>query len=601
MKKLLFIILITGNIFIYGQNIIIDHTAVDLYEEIPQQYIDSIKKMWVSLAGESHSSGYRKGLQFLENIDSIYDVSVMESGTPESATNEHLRFSRATWGTTSQATRWRYGYGEADWYTSNAAIEHTKEHLTYCDTAGFTLDAFGFGWCWDMTWQNGVGGTIDPEFQVRWAGASEGGPQGSMRWGLDAEDSILTGNSVCMDNYINATMQYIQYCKDNGYKTKVFFTTGPVDGGGNTGESGYQRYLKHQYIRQFVLNNDNLILFDYADILTWGDDGEHNLITWTDYAGVEQTFPYIHPDNMLDLAGTYAEDGDHIGERGALRMAKAMWYMLARMSGWEGVVNEYITKTNISICEGDSLIVNGAYQKVGGIYYDTLQASDGLDSIIISNLTVNSRYELSIDSIINSGDSILISGIYQKTDGTFIDSLRTNAGCDSVITINLTIQDLCLNTLEYDPQYVTICEGDSMLINGMYRKTEGIYSEVHKDKNGCDSIVQTDLSVINCQDTTDNPGTTGKTVIFKNERDPEIQIFPNPSNGIFLLQLSPMTGNLELEIYSILGQQIYSNFCFSKEVLNNSIYIDLSVNRPGIYLLKIKSSEATYTKRLIKN
>jgi hypothetical protein len=38
---------------------------------------------------------------------------------------------------------------------------------------------------------------------------------------------------------------------------------------------------------------------------------------------------------MKDLDGTYAEDGDHIGERGALRLAKAMWWMLARIAGWE--------------------------------------------------------------------------------------------------------------------------------------------------------------------------------------------------------------------------------------------------------------------------
>ena len=39
---------------------------------------------------------------------------------------------------------------------------------------------------------------------------------------------------------------------------------------------------------------------------------------------------------MLDLDGSYTEDGDHIGQRGALRLAKAMWWMLARMAGWDG-------------------------------------------------------------------------------------------------------------------------------------------------------------------------------------------------------------------------------------------------------------------------
>ena len=76
-----------------------------------------------------------------------------------------------------------------------------------------------------------------------------------------------------MDTYLDATQQYVDHCQANGYPTKVFFTTGPVDGGGNTGENGYQRHLKHEHIRSYVQASTDLILFDYADILCWGDDG----------------------------------------------------------------------------------------------------------------------------------------------------------------------------------------------------------------------------------------------------------------------------------------------------------------------------------------
>jgi hypothetical protein len=42
--------------------IIADHTVVDQYDDIPQEYIDKVKEMWLNVPGESHSSGYRKGL-----------------------------------------------------------------------------------------------------------------------------------------------------------------------------------------------------------------------------------------------------------------------------------------------------------------------------------------------------------------------------------------------------------------------------------------------------------------------------------------------------------------------------------------------------------
>jgi hypothetical protein len=156
-------------------------------------------------------------------------------------------------------------------------------------------------------------------------------------------------------------------CTNSGYATEVFFTTGPVDGGGNTGESGYQRFLKHEYMRSYVTATTDGILFDYADILNWSNDNELNTTTWTDYGGTLQTFPSIHSDNMLDLDGTYTEDGDHIGQRGALRLAKALWWMLARIAGWDGspqVVDDietsdvHVSSNNVVISISPNPVIN---------------------------------------------------------------------------------------------------------------------------------------------------------------------------------------------------------------------------------------------------
>jgi hypothetical protein len=157
-----------------------------------------------------------------------------------------------------------------------------------------------------------------------------------MRWGLDAEDYALTGNHVSLATYLSATQQYVDYARAQGYTTTVFFTTGPVDG--YEGESGYQRYLKHEGIRNYVRASSDLVLFDYADILSWNDAGAHYTRTFTDYGGTPRAYEMIHPDNMRDFDPAYGDPsgGDHIGEYGALRLAKALWWMLARLSGWDG-------------------------------------------------------------------------------------------------------------------------------------------------------------------------------------------------------------------------------------------------------------------------
>jgi len=319
-----------------GDPIVADHSIVADYAIIPQAYIDSVKKMLVDVPGESHSSGYRIGCQLLEDMDARFQVNIDVTGAPETYTDQYMRLTNATWGDVTHATGWIHGYGEEDWYTSDTAVLRTKAHLSYCDTTVYEIRAMGFGWCWDMTWHNSPGGGTDPVYQVRWAGSSVGGPDGDLRWGLDAGDSALTGNRVCMQTYLDATADYSAHCENNCYPTEVFFTTGPVDGGGNTGESGYQRSLKHDCLRDYVAATDSGVLFDYADILCWSNGGALETRTWTDYGGVPRTFPYIHTDNMLDLDSTYTEDGDHIGQRGALRLAKALWWMLARIAGWDG-------------------------------------------------------------------------------------------------------------------------------------------------------------------------------------------------------------------------------------------------------------------------
>ena len=415
--------------------IIADHTVVDQYDGIPQEYMDKVKTMWLNVPGESHSSGYRKGLQFLDDLDSRFPVSVTESAPPEPYTDQHLRVSRIT----RSAAGWNaWGYGEADWYTNADAITKTKYHLTYANTNGFTITAMGFGWCWDMTWHNSPTGTVDPVYQVRWAGSSEGGPDGDMRWGLDAGDIALTGNRVTMDTYLSATQQYIDHAQANGYPTKVFFTTGPVDG--YSGESGYQRQLKHEYIRNYVLASSDRILFDYADILSWSNAGQQNLSSWTDYGSVSKQYQMIHSDNMLDLDGTtHTEDGDHIGPRGALRLGKALWWMLARIAGWDGTLADMPRKSAsaTALTYGQPV----TYTVVVGGLGAPLAASVAVTDIVPSGLAYVSGTLTATQGMVNaaSASTLLWSGTLSPTGFVTITYAVTVTSSQAEVITNTAV------------------------------------------------------------------------------------------------------------------------------------------------------------------
>lgn len=146
---------------------------------------------------------------------------------------------------------------------------------------------------------------------------------------------------------------------------------------------------------------------------------------------------------------------------------------------------------NLNICQGDSIFVGGAYQTVAGNYPDTLVNASGCDSIIITTLSILPSYLQEQEYSICDGDSLFINGAYQSTSGTYIESLSTEAGCDSILIIELTLIPILTNTIELD-----ICEGDSIYLANEYQTTSGFYTDTLTNIDGCDSILITQLTVI---------------------------------------------------------------------------------------------------------
>ncbi|MFH1320373.1 MAG: gliding motility-associated C-terminal domain-containing protein, partial [Bacteroidota bacterium] len=150
----------------------------------------------------------------------------------------------------------------------------------------------------------------------------------------------------------------------------------------------------------------------------------------------------------------------------------------------------YNTPVLDTICDNDSVFLEGAWQNTQGIYYDTLTATNWCDSVIATTLTVNPVFNTPVSQTICDNDSVFLDGAWQNIAGTYYDITTAANGCDSIITTNLTILPTLSTTID-----TSICQGDSLWAGGAYQTIPGTYYDTLLSVYGCDSVIVTTLSV----------------------------------------------------------------------------------------------------------
>ena len=314
----------------------------------------------------------------------------------------------------------------------------------------------------------------------------------------------------------------------------------------------------------------------------------------------------------------------------------------------------YVTSQNSAICVGDSILLGGFYQTNAGIYYDTLSTLVGCDSIIETTLSINLTYIVNANATICDGDSILLGGAYQTMVGIYNDTLTTIYGCDSLVTTTLMVNPIVQDTIAP----IIICQGDSALLFGTYQSVAGTYQGFYSGSNTCDSIVSQDLIVNappiinlgvdtnlcetdsiyldagtnlvsyvwNTGDTTQvllvnaNTLSIGSYIYYIQGTDSNgctsadsitIQIsvcigiieqsdnlvyslFPNPTKGEATLTSNQTI--IGIEIFNMIGEKMRS-----EQVMKNSYQFNIEQFNKGVYFIRIEYEEGTRVARLVLN
>ena len=155
------------------------------------------------------------------------------------------------------------------------------------------------------------------------------------------------------------------------------------------------------------------------------------------------------------------------------------------------IENPIITHTTQAfICAGTSYNFNGQQLTTSGTYYDTLTTQSGCDSVSVLHLAINSIIPITVNATICSGSTFPFNGQNLTTPGTYTDTLTAQGGCDSVVTLNLGIsQGASVNISD------TICTGSSYNFNGHFVALSGTYLDTLSTQSGCDSIITLSLAV----------------------------------------------------------------------------------------------------------
>lgn len=150
----------------------------------------------------------------------------------------------------------------------------------------------------------------------------------------------------------------------------------------------------------------------------------------------------------------------------------------------------YQNSINQSICQGDSVVFAGNILTSSGVYFQNFQTINGCDSSITLNLTVHPKYNISVFDTICANEISILCGNAFSTSGIYRDTCQTIFGCDSMIELNLFVNPI-YNHVVFD----TICQGDVSVLCGIPYNSTGIYNSICQSISGCDSSITLNLTV----------------------------------------------------------------------------------------------------------
>tara|TARA_R110002096_G_scaffold238027_3_gene429352 strand:+ start:45850 stop:48009 length:2160 start_codon:yes stop_codon:yes gene_type:complete len=347
------------------------------------------------------------------------------------------------------------------------------------------------------------------------------------------------------------------------------------------------------------------------------------------------------------IVGASLEDHDTTGGN-TLTLAGSTYLFKNNAGSWTEAQKLVASDREAQDRFGYSVAISGDYAIVGAIWED----HDTTGGAFRSNAGSAYLFKNCVSRITDvrtACDSLtwIDSVTYTSSNNTARHTLVNAAGCDSVVTLNLTIYNSTTNDT------VTACESYTWNANNITYTTSGNYKDTLVNAASCDSVVTLNLTINSVSDLTTSAsgttisanntnatyqwldcgnnnalivGDTGQTftatangsfaveltengcvdtsacvqiiiigIVENSFGDDALLVYPNPTNGNFSIDLGAVYQNAEISIRDISGKLIDSRTIAQSQVLN------LTLDQPaGIYIISVQAANKRAVIRLVK-
>jgi hypothetical protein len=259
-------------------------------------------------------------------------------------------------------------------------------------------------------------------------------------------------------------------------------------------------------------------------------------------------------------------------------------------------INAASTSTDVQTACGSYTWIDGnTYTSSNNTATFTLTNGSGCDSVVTLDLTINAT-SISTDVQTACGSYTWIDGnTYTSSNNTAIFTLTNGSGCDSVVTLDLTINNidttisqngLTLTANQNGGTYQWVdCANGYLAVGG---ETASTFTPI---VNGAYAVI---LNNGSCVDTSNCINVVVNNVT-RVENDLKVQIYPNPTTGEVTIVTEPQLKNGMISIFTIDGQLL-----MQRNLEVEQYQLDLGSLPSAVYIIEINSNKGILHKKIIK-